>query len=125
MSDVIGSATSPDPLSRTEALSWITSGDDAKAADALTRLALYDADRMWVEGLCAALAYHPSPILRRAVLFCIQHYIWSARELSSNTMLPVLTVLSTDADQVIAAVAQEAIEDYELLVRPEGKADNQ
>ena len=100
------------PISRPEAAAWLATDDPERIGRALLRLALHDADRVYVEGKCLSFASHPSIWVRRNVATALGHLARLHRHLDVVRVRPVLMELRSDAD--VAPWAETALDDLRI-----------
>lgn len=91
----------PQAISRAEAENIFASGNTDEIASALVDITFHDSDWRWLQNQCLSLARNDALGIRQIAVTCLGHIARIHRTLDLETVLPVLTELSSDPAIVI------------------------
>jgi hypothetical protein len=109
------------PISRAEAAVELASGVRERVCPTLVRLALFDADRVWVEGTLAKFLQSDDAWTRGVAATCVGHVARIHRAVDLARLSPLLLRLLDDP--ATAGKAQDAFDDIAVYVsgQPDSK----
>jgi hypothetical protein len=97
------------PITRGGAAIALASGQPPLIADAALRLALFDPDAAFVEGVVFGLLAHSDHVVRVGAVRALSHLARLHRDLDANALRAALR--SMMEDPLVTDVAQETLED--------------
>lgn len=103
----------PLPITREEAALLLESGHGATICRVLVRLAFHEADRVYVETVCARYLTHTSADVRGAALTCLGHIARIHNALDPK-LVDALHAATTDPE--VGGQAEDALDDFEIFV---------
>jgi HEAT repeat len=106
-----------EPITRQEAEKNLASADIAVMCLTLVRIAFFDPDAEWVEGVCTKLLAHPAAEIRSASATCLGHLARIHRDPELARVRPLLSEMLKDPE--VRPFALDALEDIDTFLGPQ------
>ncbi len=93
------------------------SGTPEQLAVATISIGLHDDESAWAVSFCTRLAFHLSPVVRRAAMIVLAHLARRFGELCEDRVRPLIEASLTDADAGVRGQADDAADDIAVFLK--------